>query len=181
MALAAVPMPCTAQENMSDVIFVAHELHLQEKSGIGLKSWHGLDKREFALAVTGSCRTCIVDQIYFGKENFGSGFWTTGRVDKRVGERWWISFPGPDGYGICNASLDPERDIFLIDGSSTTGTLLRSPQTGENWVGSVNYAPKSGPGAHGVNVRFIVKYVPTGTEGAYHCAPNGARIWEARG
>jgi hypothetical protein len=182
MALAAVPMTCTAQENMADVIFVAHELHLQEKSGIGLKSWHGIfGKKNFALAVTGSCSACIVGQVYFGKENFGPGFWTTGRVDKRVGERWWVSFPGPNGYGICNASLDPERDIFLVDGSSTTGTLLRNPRTGENWVGSVNYAPTSGSEGHGVNVRFVAKYVPAGTEGAHHCAPNGARIWEARG
>lgn len=34
---------------MSEVIFMAHELHLQEKSGIGPESWHGIyGKKNFA-------------------------------------------------------------------------------------------------------------------------------------
>lgn len=177
--LAAVPTACPAQENSSEVIFVAHELHFQEKSGIGLRSWHGLyPRKNFAAAVTASCSTCIVGQVYFGKDSFGGGFWTTGRIDKRVGGWWWASFPSPAGYVVCSANLDPERDIFLSAGASTTGSLLRNPSAGENWVGSVNYAPENGPREHGVNVRFIGKYVPAGTESAHHCAPNGARIWE---
>jgi hypothetical protein len=173
---------CNAQENKADVIFVAHELHLQEKSGIGLNSWHGLNgKRNQTFAFTTSCSTCVVGQVYFGRENFGPGFWTTGRIDKRVGERWWVSFPGPNGYDICRASLDQDRDIFLIDRASTKGILLRNPGTGENWVGSVNYAPRDEPGGHGVDVRFIAEYVPTGTEDVHHCAPNGTRLWEAGG
>ena len=180
IVLATFSMTCLAQENMSEVIFVAHELHLQEKSGIGLESWHGIySKKNFAVAVTTSCNTCIVGQVYFGRERFGAGFWTTGIIDKRVGERWWVSFRGPGGYDICSASLDTERDIFLTRGGSTTGTLLRNSRGGENWISSVSYAP-SNHGEHGVNVRFIGKYVPSGTEGAHHCAPTGTRIWEAR-
>jgi hypothetical protein len=179
-ALAQFSTMCVAQENISEVIFVAHELHLQERSGIGLKGWHGIHgKKNFAVAVMGSCSTCNVGLIHYGQESFGDGYWTTGRVVKRTGERWWVAFPGPRGYDICSASLDPERDIFLIDGSSTTGTVVRNPRTGENWVESVSYAPKNGPEGHGVNVRFIAKYVPTGAEGAHHCAVSGTRIWEA--
>jgi hypothetical protein len=178
--LAAVSLTCSAQENMFEVIFVAHELHLQEKNGIGLESWHGIHgKKNFAVDVMTSCDACIVGQVYFGRESFGAGFWTTGIIDKRVGERWWVSFRGPGGYDICSASLDPERDIFLIKGGSTTGTLLRNSRTGENRISSVSYAPGT-HGEHGVNVRFIGKYVPSGTEGAHHCAPTGTRIWDAR-
>jgi hypothetical protein len=181
LVIAAFSTTCLAQENMSAVIFVAHELHLQERSGIGLKSWHSLHgKKNFALAVATSCSTCVVDQVYFGQENFGAGFWTTGRVDRRVGDRWSVSFPGPKGYAICAASLDSESDILLFGGGSTNGTLLRDPRTGENWVRSVSYAPEHGPEGHGVNVRLIAKYVPAGTEGAHHCAPNGTRVWESR-
>ena len=180
IVLAALSLTCLAQENISEVIFVAYELHLQEKSGIGLESWHAINgKKNFAVAVTTSCETCIVGQVYFGRESFGAGFWTTGMIDKRVGERWWVSFRGPAGYDICSASLDPERDIFLIKGGSTTGSLLRNSRTGENWISSVNYAPRNG-GGHGVNVRFIGKYVPSGTEGAHHCAPTGTRVRETR-
>ena len=172
---------CLAQENMSDVIYVAHELHLQERSGIGLKSWHSLHGRKgFALAVTTSCSTCAVDRVYFGQERFGAGFWTTGRIDRRVGDRWWVSFPGPKGYAICAANLDPESDILLFGGGSTTGTLLRDPRLGESWVNSVSDAPVHDPEGHGVNVRFIAEYVPVGTEGAHHCAPNGTRVWQSR-
>jgi hypothetical protein len=181
IVLAASSTTCAAQENMSEVIFIAHELHLQERSGIGLNSWRGIHgKKNFAVAVTGSCSTCVVGQVYFGRDSFGAGFWTTGRIDKRVGERWWVSFPGPDGYDVCSASLDPERDISLVEGGSTTGIVLRNPRTGENWVSSVNYAPRNGPEGHGVDVRFIGKYVPIGKEGAHHCAPNGIRVWEMR-
>ena len=179
IVLAALSLTCLAQENISEVIFVAHELHLQEKSGIGLESWHAINgKKNFAVAVTTSCETCIVGQVYFGRERFGAGFWTTGKIDKRVGERWWVSFRGPGGYDTCGASLDPERDIFLIKGGSTTGSLVRNSRTGENWISSVSYAPTNG-GGHGVDVRFISKYVPSGTEGAHHCAPTGTRIWAA--
>jgi hypothetical protein len=180
ITLVELSMICLAQENTSEVIFVAQELHLQEKSGIGLKSWHEIHaKKGFAAAVTTSCNTCIVGQVYFGRESFGAGFWTTGIIDKRVGERWWVSFRGPGGYDICSASLDPERDIFLVDGGSTTGILLRNPRNGESWISSVNYAPRN-HGEHGVNVRFIGKYVPSGTEGAHRCALTGTRVWEAR-
>jgi hypothetical protein len=180
IALLTFSMTCLAQENTSEVIFVAHELHLQEKNGIGLESWHEIHgKKNFAVDVMTSCDTCIVGQVYFGRESFGAGFWTTGIIDKRVGERWWVSFRGPRGYDICSASLDPERDIFLIKGGSTTGTLLRDSRTGENRISSVSYAPRNG-GGHGVDVRFISKYVPSGTEGAHHCAPTGTRVWEAR-
>src|SRR5271157_4217594 len=149
---------------MSEVIFVAHELHLQERSGIGLKSWHALQGRKnFAMAVATSCSTCVLDQVYFGRESFGAGFWTTGRIDRRVGDRWWVSFPGPTGYVICAASLDSESDILLSGGGATTGTLLRDPRTGDNWVNTVSDAPGHGPDGHGVNVRFIAKYVPSGT------------------
>jgi hypothetical protein len=181
IVLAQISTTCVAQENMSEVIFVAHELHLQERTGIGLKSWHGIrGKKNFAVAVLGSCSTCIVGLVHYGQESFGDGYWTTGRVVKRAGERWWVAFPGPGGYDICSASLDPERDIFLIDGGSATGTVVRNPRTGENWVESVSYAPKNGPDGHGVDVRFIAKYVPMGAEGAHRCAANGTRIWEAR-
>ena len=182
LIISAISTPSFAQESMSDVIFVAHELHLQERSGIGLKSWHSLHgRRNFTLAVATSCSKCVINQVYFGHESFGAGFWTTGRIDRRVGDRWWVSFPGPNGYAICAASLDPESDILLFGGGLTNGTLLRDPRTGENWVSSVSYAPEHGPEGHGVNVRFIAKYVPSGTEGAHHCAPNGTHVWDSRG
>lgn len=179
IVLAVSSVTCLAQENMPEVIFVAHELHLQEKSGIGLESWHEIyGKKNFSVDVMTSCDTCIVAQVHFGRESFGAGFWTTGIIEKRVGERWWVSFRGPGGYDICSASLDPERDIFLIKGGSTSGILLRNSRTGENWISSVSYAPRNG-GGHGVDVRFIGKYVPSVTEGAHHCAPTGTRIWAA--
>ena len=109
IVLVAFSMTCLAQENMSEVVFVAHELHLREKNGIGLKSWHGIHGRKgLAAAVTTSRNTCIVSQVYFGRESFGAGLLTTGTIDKRVGERWWVSFRAPAGYEICSASLDPE-------------------------------------------------------------------------
>ena len=182
MVIGVFSTTCIAQENVSDVVFVAHELHLQERSGIGLKSWHSLrGRKNFALAVTTSCSTCVINQVYFGQESFGAGFWTTGRIDRRVGDRWWVSFPGPNRYTICAASSRPGERHSPFRGASTTGTLLRDARTGENWVNSVSYAPEHGPEGHGLNVRFIAKYVPAGTEGVHHCAPNGTRIWNSHG
>lgn len=81
--ISAISAPSFAQDSMSDVIFLAQELHLQERSGIGLKSWHSLHgRRNFAPAVTTSCSKCVINQVYFGHGSFGAGFWTTGRIDR---------------------------------------------------------------------------------------------------
>ena len=174
-----------AEEDMSDVIFFAHEMHLGEAGFFALKSWHNMSHKEFAYAITGTCPDCKVGLIHYGPETFGPNFMTTGRLDKYVGGRWWVTFPGPhanDGrrYDICSASIDADRDIFLNPGDATTGTLFRNPRTGENWVGTVSEAPAKGPGGHGVDVRFVAKYVVAGTEGSHHCLPNGSRLWNAR-
>ena len=172
---------CSAQEDTSDVIFIAHEMHIRENGIYALKSWHNMSRKDFAYAVTATCTSCVVGLIHFGPEAFGrSNFMTTGRIDKVVGEQWWVTFPGPNGFDICSASINQQRDIFMNEGNSTIGKVLRNPDTGENWIGSVNSVPKNGPEGHGVDVRFIAKYVATGKEGGHNCVPNGTTVWEAR-
>ena len=166
---------------MSDVIFIAHEMHIRENGHYALKSWHNMSRKEFGYAVTGTCGSCNVGLIHYGPESFGrSNYMTTGKIDKQVGDQWWVTFPGPNGFDICSASINPQSDIFVNEGNSTTGRVLRNPPTGENWVESVNSVPKSGPEGHGVDVRFIAKYVAAGKEGGHNCVPNGTRVWDAR-
>jgi hypothetical protein len=165
---------------MADVIFIAHEMHIRENGDYALKSWHNMSRKDFAYAVTATCSTCVVGLVHFGPETFGrSNFMTTGKIDKVAGDKWWITFPGPDGFDICSASINPERDIFVNEGNSTTGKVLRNPRTGENSIGSLNSVRKIGPEGHGVDVRFIAKYVAAGKDGGHNCVPNGTSVWEA--
>jgi hypothetical protein len=209
--IAVISTTCSAQEDMSDVIFIAHEMHLRENGIYTLKSWHisrpavaqpadhppnpregrvalakdnpaiRSSRKDFAYAITETCPRCDVGLIHFGAENFGrSNFMTTGRIVKQAGDQWWVTFPGPNGFDICSVSINPQSDIFVNEGNSTSGKVLRNPGTGEDWVESVNSVPKSGPEGHGVDVRFIAKYVAAGKEGGHNCVPDGTRAWEAR-
>ena len=177
--IAAATSTGAAEEDMSDVIFFAHEMHVGERGFFALKSWHKMSHKVFAYAITATYPNCKVGLTHYGPETFGRNFMTTGRVDKHPGDGWRVTFPGPDGYDICSASIDAERDIFLNPGDSTKGTLLRNPRTGENWIEAVAKAPASGPGGHGVDVRFIVNVV-AGKEGSHNCLPSETRLGNAR-
>ena len=104
---------------MSDVIFIAQELHIRENGIYALKSWHGMSRKNFAYAVTETCSSCNVGLIHYGAETFGrSNFMTTGRIDKQAGDQWRVAFSGPNGFDICSASINPQRDIFVSEGDS---------------------------------------------------------------
>ena len=83
IALAVTSTTCSAQEDMSDVIFIAHEMHIPENGIYALKSWHNMSRKNFAYVVTQTCSSCNVGLIHYGPETFGrSDFMTTGRIDK---------------------------------------------------------------------------------------------------
>ncbi len=166
IAIVITSTTCSAQEDMSNVNFIAHEMHIRENGDYALKSWHNMSRRNFAYAITETCSSCNVGLIQFDPDTFGrSNFMTTGRIDKQAGDQWWVTFPGPNEFNICSASINSQRDIFVNEGNSTSGKVLRNPHYGENWVESVNSVPKSGAEGHGVDVRFIAKYVAAGKEG----------------
>jgi hypothetical protein len=122
IVIAVISTTCSAQEDMADVIFIAHEMHIRENGDYALKSWHNMSRKDFAYAVTATWSTCVVGLVHFGPGTFGrSNFMTTGKIDKVAGDKWWVTFPGPDGFDICSASINPQRDIFVNEGNSTTG------------------------------------------------------------
>ena len=173
-----------AEENLSEVQFIAQEIHINEAGGFFKKTWHEMDTPEATAAVTAVCTAfncravvpLIVAGIQHTQPSVGNDYKTTGRVDKHVGEEWLIAFPAPAGYVTCSASYDP-KTISSNQGETTTGTLFRNPGTGENWIGSYNEVPIHRPEGHWVIVQFVVKYVKAETEDRHQCMPNGTRVW----
>ena len=183
--LAITPTICEAEENYWQVLFVAHELHIHEGGGFGSKTWHELDSNEFRSALTAACTyfgctafvPAIAAGIHYGQPSTGNDYMITGRIDKQVGEQWWIAFPAPQGYVTCSATYD-SPNISANTGDTTTGIVFRNPSTGENWVGTYSVVPKNRPEGHWVDVNFVVKYVTAGTEGSHGCVPNGTHVWD---
>ena len=176
-----------AQENLSEVQFVAHYIHIREGGGFLQKTFHEMDTTEATAALAVACGALgcssavpmIVSGIHNSQPYVASDIKTTGRIDKHAGEEWLIAFPAPAGYVTCNAAYDP-KTISANGGDATSGTVLRNPQTGENWVSSYNEVPKNRPEGHWVNVNFVVKYVVAGSEDRHGCVPNGTRIWAVK-
>jgi hypothetical protein len=172
----------SAQAIQSEVRIIAHEIHIRENGSFLGKLWHEMDTPQFTGAVTAVCVyfDCEIEVPFIEKgidvtqPMVGDDYFTTGRLDKHVGEEWWIAFPAPAGYVACAAT---KSNLSADSQSATSGTIFRNPSTGENWLGSYDEVPQHRPEPHSVDVSFVVKYVVAGTEAKHKCVSNGTRIW----
>jgi hypothetical protein len=173
-------------------VLVAHEFHVTEAGGFGIKTIHEMGSPEFQVLATAACAAYGVNcagvagkvrtaaQIaapIFGQ--LGSNVYITGNVTRHEGIEWNGIFSAPVGYEICDALLDYGR-MSITGGSTFNATVTRvSPDNGLGFYAAI---PQNGAGGREwVEAYFVVKYVPAGTTSQYNCLPSPTSVWQCKG